>query len=124
MAEDSTPETEARRADGSSRPRRRRLPIPGVLVAIDAPGLDGGPWVVDALDVNAGGLGLVLPPELPEGTRVLLSFKLDDAVAFSRQPGAVSHVEGATGGVHFGLWPSAERSRLLEYLVAAYEREG
>ena len=52
-----------------SRRRLRRHPIHGVFVAIDAPDVAEHPWVVDAIDINAHGLGLVMPPELEAGTR-------------------------------------------------------
>ncbi|MEM6795063.1 MAG: PilZ domain-containing protein [Acidobacteriota bacterium] len=108
--------------DTNSPPRRQRRNIHGVLVAIDAPDLADKPWVVDAIDLNANGLGLVLPPEMEEGTEVLLSFKLNDSIEFSRLPAEVRHQISATGGVRFLPWPSAERLKLLEYLVAWYER--
>jgi len=104
-------------------PRRsRRIAIPGVLVAVDAPGIAAEPWVVDALDVSPTGLGLMLPPELPEGTEVLLSFKLDEELDFSRLPATVQHREGtSSGGVRFDRWPDSERLKLLEFLVRYYE---
>jgi PilZ domain len=101
--------------------RRRRLGIHGVLVAIDAPEVSSHPWVVDAIDISSSGMGLVLPPEIEEGRRVLLSFKLDDYLQFSRLPAAVRHQMTASGGVAFEGWPSAERLKLLEYLVTYYE---
>ncbi len=112
--------------DESRRPswprRSRRIAIPGVLVAVDAPGIAADPWVVDALDVSAYGLGLMLPPELPEGTEVLLSFKLDERLEFSRLPARVQHREDtSSGGVRFDRWPDSERLKLLEYLVRYYE---
>ena len=106
-----------------ARPRRQRRNIHGVLVAIDAPQLAEQPWVVDAIDINANGMGLVLPPEMEEGTEVMLSFKLDDSIEFSRVPAAVRHQVSATGGVAFLPWPSPERLKLLEFLVAWYERQ-
>lgn len=104
--------------------RTRRTQIHGVLVAIDAPAVAPEPWIVDAIDVNADGLGLVLPPELPEGTRVLLSFQLGDELDFSRLPATVLHHFGTGGGVRFEPWPDAARLKLLEHLVRLYETEG
>ena len=67
-------------SDGEAQARRtRRASVHGVLVAIDAPDLMSEPWVVDAIDLSSSGLGLVLPPELLEDTRVLLSFRLGDS---------------------------------------------
>lgn len=110
----------------SSRPaepvvRRNRLAIHGVLVAIDAPDVSAHPWVVDAIDISSSGMGLVLPPEIEEGRRVLLSFELDETTRFSRVPALVRHQMTQSGGVEFKQWPSAERLKLLEYLVRWYE---
>ncbi len=102
--------------------RSRRLPIHGVLVAIDAPGVSPEPWAVDGLDLNADGLGLVLPAEIPEGIRVELSFKLAEATEFSRLPATVRHQWGSSGGVCFEAWPDGDRLRFLEYLVKRFER--
>ena len=103
--------------------RRNRRPIHGVLVAVDAPSLADKPWVVDGIDISANGMGLVLPPEIAEGTEVLLSFKLEDGLELSRVPAEVRHQMSATGGVSFHAWASGDRLRLLEYLVAWYEKE-
>ena len=107
----------------NSRRTRRRLPIPGVLVAIDTVA-DDQHYVADAIDINALGLGLVLPPELPEGTLVELTFKLRDEAVFSRLAAVVRHQVGTSGGVSFESWPPAERLKLLELLVEYYESEG
>lgn len=101
--------------------RSRRLPIPGVLVAIDAPRVAPEPWAVDAIDLNANGLGLVLPEELPNGLVVELSFELNERVSFSRLPAEVRHRWGSSGGVCFRDWPDSERLKLLEYLVRRFE---
>lgn len=101
--------------------RARRHPIGDLLVAVDAPEVASKPWVVDAFDINSLGLGLVLPPELPEGTRVYLSFRLAEEVEFSRVPAVVLHQMGVSGGVCFESWSSKDRLRLLEYLAQVYE---
>jgi PilZ domain len=100
--------------------RIRRAPIHGMLVAIDAPELSSDPWVVDGIDLSSSGMGLVLPPELLQGTRVLLSFRLGDH-EISRLPATVQHKEGISGGVRFDDWPDSERLKLLEHLVSVYE---
>ena len=105
-----------------SDPRRNRKPIHGALVAVDAPSLADKPWVVDGIDINANGMGLVLPPEIKEGTEVFLSFKLEDQLELSRVPGVVRHQVSATGGVEFEAWQPNDRLKLLEYLVEWYER--
>jgi hypothetical protein len=116
--------TEARDVESDPEQRRsRRLPIPGVLVAIDAPEIAAKPWAVDGLDINAGGLGLVLPPELSEGSHVELTFKLEEGVELSRQPGVVRYQWGSTGGVCFEAWDADERLKLLEYLVRRFEAQ-
>ena len=105
-------------------PRRsRRHPAAGVLVEIEAPTIADKPWVVDAVDVNADGMGLVLPRRLAPGTEVFLSFRLDPACEFSRVPAVVLHREpqAGGGGVRFGAWSDADRLRLLEHLVRIYE---
>jgi|GEM_PF-6499227 len=112
------------RQDKSAAERRsRRLPMPGVLVAIDAAEIAPQPWVVDSIDINAHGIGLVLPPEIPEGTRVRLSFRLDSDHELSQVSAVVRHKDGASGGVLFGSMPDADRLTLLEFLVDAYERD-
>ncbi len=103
--------------------RSRRRPIHGILVAIEAPAFPEGHWVADAIDINANGMGLVLPPELEAGTEVRLSFRLDDEVELSRVPATVRHREGLSGGVRFSRWSDADRLKLLEYLVPFYERQ-
>ncbi len=114
--------TEIRSGETAYEERRsRRLPIHGVLVAIDAPEVTAEPWAVDGLDVNADGLGLVLPAELPEGVRVELSFELAAGMAFSRLPAVVRHQWGSSGGVCFEAWPDKDRLKLLEYLVRRFE---
>lgn len=110
----SSPESRARDT--------RRRSIHGVLVAIDAPDLSDHPWVVDAVDINGGGMGLVLPDALDPGMEVELSFQLEDGVEFSRVPAMVLHREGTSGGVAFREWGDADRLRLLEYLVRFYEQ--
>lgn len=104
-------------------PRRTlRLAIPETLVAIDAPSVSPEPWVVSAIDINSGGLGLILPEELEEGTPVELSFQLGGD-KFARVPALVRHrFSFGSGGVAFAPWPVEDRQRFLEYLVAAYER--
>ena len=124
MAEDKDAKSKGETGAFDSWPRRsRRVAIPGVLVAIDAPSISDQPWVADAIDVNANGLGLVLPPELPEGTEVQLSFRLTADLELSRVPAIVRHREGLSGGVVFTDWPTEDRLRLLEFLVQVYESE-
>lgn len=97
------------------------MPIPGVLVAVEAPAVARKPWVVGAVDVSADGMGLLLPSGLASDTEVRLSFQLGDGTSFSRVPARVRHQEGGSGGVIFLAWTESERLRLLEYLVRSYE---
>ncbi|MEM7351432.1 MAG: PilZ domain-containing protein [Acidobacteriota bacterium] len=124
MTKEGGPDQRLSQVEGSEtthRQRRtRRVPIHGHFVAIDAPEVSSEPWVVDAIDLNSSGVGLVLPPELLEGTGVLLSFRLGSH-DFSRLPATVQHQTGVSGGLRFGTWPEAERLKLLEYLVPIYE---
>ncbi len=108
-------------AEKEARSRRtRRAPIHGLLIAVDAPELSSEHWVVDGIDINSRGMGLVLPPELLEGTRVLLSFALEN-LELSRLPATVQHKIGVAGGIRFDPWPESERLKLLEFLVSVYE---
>lgn len=124
MTTEEGPDQRLMHGDGSPRAKRlrqaRRASVHGLLVAIDAPGLSSDPWVVDAIDISSKGLGLVLPPELLEGTEVLLSFKLGDH-DLSRLPATVQYRAGVAGGVRFEPWPGEDRRKLLEYLVKIYE---
>jgi len=109
----------------ATQPRRSlRFPIPGVLVAIEAPEVARKPWVVGAVDLSAHGMGLLLPSGLPAECEVRLSFQLSDGTAFSRVPARVQHAEGQAGGVRFQAWTDSERLKLLEYLVRAYDANG
>ncbi len=117
---DKAADPPAERAELARR-QRLRTPIHGLLVAIDAPEIAADPWVVDAIDINSRGLGLVLPPELPAGAAVMLSFRLDEEIEFSRLPATVLHRMTVSGGVRFESWPESERLKLLEYLVRCYE---
>ena len=124
MTEDSGADQRLTGVSGSERGiaarRTRRASIHGLLIAIDAPELSSDPWVVDGIDLNSSGMGLVLPPELLEGARVLLTFRLGD-YELSRLPATVQHKVGVSGGVRFDAWPASERLKLLEFLVSAYE---
>jgi hypothetical protein len=109
----------------ATQPRRSlRLPIPGVLVALEAPEVARKPWVVGAVDLSADGMGLLLPAGLPPESEVRLSFQLSDGTSFSRVPARVQHGAGQAGGVRFQAWTDSERLKLLEYLVRCYDSNG
>lgn len=106
-------------------PRRsRRRPIHGTFVALEASSIPGSHYVVDALDINADGIGLVVPPGLEAGSEVTMTFRLEEEVAFAQVRGVVLHHDGQSAGVRFVGWPEHDRLRLLEYLVRFYEEEG
>ena len=105
-------------------PRRsRRRPVPGTLVEIELVGGEEKRWVVDAVDLSADGMGLVLPNELKTGNQVRMTFRLDDGTEISRVSATVQHREPGVGGVHFAEWPEDDRLALLEYLVHRYEHD-
>ena len=105
-------------------PRRsRRRPIPGILVEIESAEDEARRWVVDAVDLSADGMGLVLPDELKRATQVRLTFRLEDGTAITRAPAIVQHREPGVGGVQFEIWSEDERLALLEYLVHRYEHD-
>lgn len=103
--------------------RSRRRPLPGVLVQIETREEVSRRWVVDAVDLSADGMGLVLPEELAAGTPVLLSLRLDGESALAAVPAIVQHREPGVGGMHFEPWDDDDRLVLLEYLVRRYESD-
>ena len=111
-------------ADGDPNTRRsRRRPLPGILVQIETRDEPTRRWVVDAVDLSADGMGLVLPDELEPGTPVLLSMRLEEGSALAGVPAIVQHREPGVGGVRFDSWEDDERLLLLEYLVRRYETD-
>ncbi len=109
----SVPESARRDRD---RRRSARHPIPRTLVTLEAPGVSHHPWVANAVDISPEGLGLVMPSEIAPGSRILLSFRLDDETGFSRVSSVVVHRELGVGGVEFRRWPGSARTRLMEFL--------
>ena len=73
-------------------------------------------WSGTAIDVNASGLALVLPPELPTGTRVFLTFQLGSS-KFSRLPGLVVRQDRVgVGAVEFEDWETKDSMHLRTFL--------
>ncbi len=73
-------------------------------------------WSGTAVDINASGLALVLPPELAPGTRVFLSFQLGSS-KFSRLPGLVVRQDRVgVGAVTFDDWETKYKLRLHTFL--------
>lgn len=128
----------ARRVDaahalaGSERRRSSRVPVPGMIVAAElaepvttapvdgarAPGPVSPTWAGSAIDISRDGLGLVLPAEVPVGTELLLTFKLDDDTTFARVPSAVVRTQPGLGlgAVRFEGWNHSELRALHSYL--------
>ena len=77
--------------------RSRRLPIPGVRVDVTPEGEADTRWTCSAIDINGDGMALTLPPELPVGTRLRLSFDADEATAFDAVPCVVIRQDPADG---------------------------
>jgi hypothetical protein len=112
-------------APRGERRRSRRQPIPSVLVAVETPRNGADAYVAAAVDINADGIGLVLPPEIHAGDEVLLTFELDPELTFERLPSTV--VRGASAGagaIGFRRWPVDERLRLVGHLALRWTENG
>jgi hypothetical protein len=92
-----------------------------VFVAVEASATsEGFSWAGNAVDINGDGLAMALPPEVEEGTDVLLTFTLD-GTEFARLPAAVVRQDREFGGgaLEFGEWPEEARLALLGFLLEA-----
>ena len=100
--------------------RSRRLPIPDVRVDITPEGEADTRWTCSAIDINGDGMALTLPPELPVGTRLRLSFQPDETTAFDAVPCMVlrQDLAGAHGAVVFSGWSEENVIELWAFLVA------
>lgn len=118
--------------DGGFAERRRfaRRPVPDLFVAVEmsdtAPAVVSDTpnplsWAGSAIDISPGGLGLILPEDVPVGSEVLLTFWLDDATVFSRVPSVVVRKEHGfgLGAVRFHDWTRHDLDALQAFLVAA-----
>lgn len=134
MPQPSTSPFEARQADDPMDRRRfPRKPVPEVVVAVelsDAPRASlsevsdttlGLAWAGSAIDISPEGLALSLPDDIPLGSEVLLTFRLDDETAFARVPSVVVRKQAGygLGVVRFADWRSSDRHALRAYLSAA-----
>ena len=100
------------------RRRSKRLPIPNVDVAIHSPDLPGHvEWTASAIDINGDGMALVLPEELPAGTRLVLSFATSEQTAFERVPCVITRQDSGYGAVVFDDWEQADLLALLSFLI-------
>jgi hypothetical protein len=134
MPQQSPSRGEARQ-NGDSVDRRRfpRRPVPDVVVAVELSDTGrttlsemsdttlGLAWAGSAIDISPEGLALSLPDDIPLGSEVLLTFRLDDETAFARVPSVVVRKQAGygLGVVRFGDWRSSDRHALRAYLSAA-----
>jgi|GEM_PF-1217192 len=112
--------------------RRRfpRVPVPDVVVGLElsdalasaSHGVPGDPtgfaWVGSAMDISLDGLSLALPDDIPLGSEVLLTFKLDPDTAFVRVPAIVVRRKPGfgLGAVLFLGWETADWQALQAFL--------
>lgn len=113
------------------RRRAPRTPVPDLFVALemsDTSAVQVSPkvsdrrrrpsWTASAIDISAEGLALTLPEEVPVGSEVLLTFRLDADTVFARVPSRVVRKEAGfgVGAVSFTSWPESDRLALVSYL--------
>jgi hypothetical protein len=98
--------------------RSRRLPIPGVRIDVTVEGEADTRWTCSAIDINGDGMALTLPPELPTGTRLRLSFQPDDSTTFDAVPCQVVRQDraGGYGAVMFSSWSEENVIELWAFL--------
>lgn len=73
-------------------------------------------WAGSGIDINNGGMALVLPLKLAAGTRLFLNFELGDA-EFSRVPVEIVRQESiGISAVRFSGWSDSDRLELGSYL--------
>lgn len=129
----ATPSRPTPRQNGDFPRERRhwpRKPVPEVVVAVelsdtfdtrpsalsDTPG--GLAWAGSAIDISREGLALTLPDDIPVGSEVLLTFRLDDDTAFARVPSVVVRKQTGlgVGAVQFHDWTRSDAQTLGAYL--------
>lgn len=132
MPEQIVSRARARQNGDSSNERRHcpRKPVPDVMVAVEVSDTDGAgmsavsdtqgglAWAGSAIDISPEGLALTLPDDIPVGSEVLLTFRLDDETAFARVPSVVIRKQAGfgLGAVRFHGWSRSERQALGAYL--------
>ena len=134
MSEQSTSLTEApQNGDSADRRRSPRKPVPEVVVAVElsditssrlSPVSDssfGLSWAGSAIDISPEGLALSLPDDIPVGSQVLVTFRLDDETAFARVPSVVVRKQPGygLGAVRFQDLSTSDRHALRSFLAAA-----
>lgn len=114
------PEDPSIPSPGRERRAYPRRPAPEVFVALETPDAGGHPeWAGSAIDISGGGLSMPLPEDVPVGSELLLTFRLEDGTAFVRVPSTVVRRESGfgVGAVQFHDWDDARRLALLAYLA-------
>jgi len=109
--------------------RRRfpRVPVPDLVVGLELPESvaseepAGFAWVGSAIDLSLDGMSLALPDDVPLGSEVLLTFKLEDdgeETAFVRVPAIVVRRKPGfgQGAVLFLGWDPGDWQALRTYL--------
>lgn len=113
-----TPSAESMDAD--DRRAFPRRPVPEIFVAVETAQDPGHPeWAGSAIDISGGGLALMLPDQVPVGSELYLTFRLDDGTAFVRVPSTVVRRDPGycMGAVEFHDWNDGERLALLASLA-------
>jgi hypothetical protein len=78
-------------------------------------------WAGSAIDISPEGLALSLPDDIPVGSQVLVTFRLDDETAFARVPSVVVRKQPgyALGAVRFQDLSTSDCHALRSFLAAA-----
>ncbi len=114
----------------ADRRRSPRTPVPELFVALEMSDTSAPvspqasdrrrrpSWTSSAIDISTEGLALTLPDEVPVGSEVLLTFRLNEETVFARVPSRVVRKEEAfgVGAVSFASWPESDRLTLLACL--------
>lgn len=117
MSDPTTESTSTEREDRRAYPRR---PVPEVFVAIETEKDPGHPqWASSAVDISADGLALMMPEDVPVGSELYLTFRLEDGTSFVRVPSTLVRKDRGycMGAVRFHDWADGERLLLLAYLA-------
>ena len=97
-----------------------RRPVPEIFVAVETARHPGHPeWAGSAIDISGGGLSLMLPDQVPVGSELYLTFRLNDGTAFVRVPSTVVRKDTGycMGAVRFHDWNDGQRLALLASLA-------
>lgn len=117
----------------TERRRSPRLPVPDLVVGLELPEVvealeegtaalrgasTGFAWIGSAIDISLDGMSLALPDDIPLGSEVLLTFKLDADTACVRVPAIVVRRKPGfgQGAVLFLGWDLADSQALRAYI--------